>query len=395
MDWPTLIISTAAKIVFMLMIVLGLAPLLVWAERRQSAMIQDRVGPHRAGIQLFGKTWTLGGLLHPLADALKMVFKEDFVPPRADKMLHALGPIISLVPALSVFAVIPFGDLLYLEAIGDVVHKVSDTTLCIWDVESAACLAESQRNMQAGGLIPLQIAPLGLGLLFVFALAGTGVIGGAIAGYASNNKYSLLGGLRAAGQMVSYEVALGLSLVGCLMIYSTVELNSMVRWQSEHLWGIVLQPVAFLLYMIAAIAETKRIPFDVPEGESELVGGYFTEYSGMKFGMFFMGEFMEVIFLAALAVTIFLGGWDIPGLQASGFHWGDTILWHLPHGVVVLLQIAAFIIKMLLLIWFQLMIRWSLPRFRYDQIMALCWKYLLPGSLINILLTAIAILCFA
>ena len=274
----TSILISLIKIAAVLAIVFTLAPLLVWAERRQSAVIQDRVGPVRASIRIAGREIRLAGLLHPLADTLKMMWKEDFVPPRADKFLHSLAPIAALVPALMTLAVLPFGNLLHLEAWNQVVAEVEPGHWCVLGNAGQACVAE----LDFARGIPLQIASLDVGILFLFAIAGTGVVGAAIGGYASDNKYSLLGGLRAAGQMVSYEVVLGLTLVGCFMIYGSLRLEEMVRWQRDHAWGIVVQPVAALLYLTAAIAETKRIPFDVPEGESEIVGGYFTEYSGMK-----------------------------------------------------------------------------------------------------------------
>ncbi len=388
MDLQVALVSGALKILFVLAVVVGaFAPVLVWAERRQSAMIQDRVGPHRAGVTIFGRTITLAGLLHPLADALKMIFKEDFVPPRADKFLHAAAPILTVVPALASFAVIPFADVLYLEYAGDVIPR------------DGAILATA---------IPMQVASLNVGILFIFAVAGTGVIGAAIGGYASDNKFSLLGGVRAASQMVSYEVALGLTLVPCFMVYSTLRLEQMAAWQAaQGVWGIFIPPLTFsaILFLFAAIAETKRIPFDVPEGESELVGGYLTEYSGMKFGMFFTGEFVEVVALAAIGTVLFFGGWDVPFLYRSGFDlpgtWevtvpvlGWTIRDTIPlvHGAIAAIHVGATLVKIVLLIWFQLMIRWSLPRFRYDQIMALCWKGLLPLSLVNILITGVLVL---
>jgi len=191
--------------------------------------------------------------------------------------------------------------------------------------------------------------------------------------------------------MVSYEIVLGLTLVGSFMVYDTLRLEDMVVWQSEHVWGIVAQPLAFFLYMFAAIAETKRVPFDVPEGESEIVGGYLTEYSGMKFGMFFMSEFIEVVALSALAATIFFGGWDVPFLYRSGFHFGDFHVPIVQWGVIVI-QVVAFLLKIIVFMFLQLQIRWTLPRFRYDQIMSLCWKLLLPLSLINILVTGMILL---
>lgn len=388
MSLVELAVWTTGKMLFVLIVVLGaFAPLLVWAERRQSAMIQDRIGPVRAGIPLnfglFGKrfSWNIRllGMLHPAADAIKMIWKEDFVPPRADRFLHALAPIITVVPAILAFAVVPFGAAFYPG------HW--------WDQLNY----EQPFAALSGPTVPMQVASLNVGILFVFAVAGTGIIGAAIGGYASDNKFSLLGGLRAAGQLVSYEVALGLTLVGCFMIYGSLRLEDMVSWQTTHrwgalpLWGIFVQPLGFILFLTAAIAESKRIPFDVPEGESELVGGYHTEYSGMKFGMFFTGEFIEVVLTAALVVTVFLGGYHLPGLTHGGF---DIFGWRqpLPHLVVVLLGVGVFLGKVIALIWFQLMIRWTLPRFRYDQIMHLCWKGLLPLALLNIFLTGLILL---
>jgi NADH-quinone oxidoreductase subunit H len=367
-------VSTILKILFVVIIVLTFAPVLVWAERRQSAMIQDRVGPTRAGIKLFGKNITLLGLLHPLADALKFIWKEDFVPPKADKLLHSLAPIIALVPAIAVFAVIPFGGYLYLDHLGDIIEP-----------------GKLAADALSGTPISLQVANINVGILYAFAIAGTGVVGAAIAGYSSNNKYALLGGVRAASQMVSYEVTLGLAIVGCFMVYDSLIVQDMITWQRNHVWGIMVQPLAFFLFFTAAIAESKRIPFDVPEGESELAAGYFTEYSGMKFGLFFMGEFIEVVSSSALIIALFLGGYDLPFLEDYGFDFLGAVI-PVPHVGVVALQVVTFIIKLVLIIWLQLMLRWSLPRFRYDQIMQLCWKLLLPLSLFNILATGLVIL---
>jgi NADH-quinone oxidoreductase subunit H len=379
---PALIIATVVKMLVILAVAAGaFAPMLVWAERRQSAMMQDRIGPTRAGFKVFGHEIRLLGLLHPLADALKFIWKEDFVPPRADKLLHALAPIIALIPPVAALAIIPFGDIFYPE---------------FW-------LTTIPRDGSiAGRAVDLQVASIDVGILFIFALAGTGVIGAAIAGYASDNKFSLLGGMRAASQLVSYEVALGLSLVPMFMIFGTLRLEEMVRWQTERtlfglfpMWGILINPIAFILFLTASIAESKRIPFDVPEGESELVAGYFTEYSGFKFGMFFMGEFIEVTVLAMLVTTIFLGGWDVPFLFRSGFgSYGGATWLALPHIVVVLLQFGSFLLKTVLVIFLQLQIRWTLPRFRYDQIMKLCWQGLLPATLLMIFVYGVGILVF-
>jgi NADH-quinone oxidoreductase subunit H len=373
-----LLAATIAKILFVLVIVLTFAPVLVWADRRQSAMIQDRIGPIRAGIQIGGKNIALWGLLHPLADALKFMWKEDFIPPKADKLLHALAPIIAVVPAIAAFAVIPFGDKIYLDHLTEVLPA----------------------NPTGVG-IPFQVASLNVGILFIFAVGGTGVVGAALAGYCSDNKFSLLGGLRAASQMVSYEVTLGLSLVGCFMIYGSLLLEDMVQWQIHHeffgvhLWGVITQPIAFIVFFTASIAETKRIPFDVPEGESELAAGYFTEYSGMKFGMFMMGEYIEIVATCCLVTALFFGGYDVPFLKADGVHL-DLFDFHaylpLPHLVVSILNVVNFIGKVIVLCWLQLMIRWSLPRFRYDQIMNLCWRYMLPLSLANVFITGMWLL---
>jgi NADH-quinone oxidoreductase subunit H len=373
------LVAALLKILFVVLIILIFAPVLIWAERRQSAMIQDRIGPTRAGIKIFGLNIRLLGLLHPLADALKFVWKEDFVPPKADRLLHSLAPIIALVPAISVFAVIPFGGYLYLD------H--------LWEVLSPG-------QALTGVPISLQVANINVGILYVFAIAGTGVVGAAIAGYSSDNKYALLGGIRAASQMVSYEVTLGLALVGCFMVYDSLLIQDMITYQRTpvewlpgnfSLWGIVYQPLAFFLFFTAAIAESKRIPFDVPEAESELAAGYFTEYSGMKFGMFFMGEFVEVITSSGLLIALFLGGYDLPFLESWGFDFFGFVV-PVPHVLVIALQVLTFVLKLIIIIWLQLMIRWSLPRFRYDQIMKLCWKLLLPLSLLNILVTGAVIL---
>lgn len=366
------VIALIAKIVFVLVIVLTFSPLLVWADRRQSAMIQDRLGPIRAGIPIGGgKSLTLAGLLHPLADALKFMWKEDFIPPKGDKLLHALAPIISVIPTIAAFAVIPFGETIYIDHLFEVLPADP-----------------------SGRAVPFQIASLNVGILYIFAVTGTGVVGAAIAGYCSDNKYALLGGLRAAGQMVSYEVTLGLSLVSCFMLYNTLLLEDMVRWQAERGvlgWGIIRQPLAFILFYAGAIAESKRVPFDLPEGESELAAGYFMEYSGMKFGMFMMGEYIATVVSCALLTVVFFGGWDIPFMDLDGIHFFglDVALNHL---TVSVLQVLSFLVKTILLLWLTMMLRWSLPRFRYDQVMKMCWRYMLPLSLLNIFVTGLVVL---
>ncbi len=362
----------AAVVVFM---VLNLAGVLGWVERKGSALIQDRIGANRASI--FGIAGM--GLVNTLiADPVKFLTKEDFVPPKGDKFLHTLAPCMALFPALVTFAVIPFGDVL----------QIGDRT------------------------INLQVANLNIGILYVFAMGSLGVYGIVIGAWASNNKFSLLGGVRGSAQMISYEIAMGLSVIGVLMIYGTLELQDIARDQGKLIgellpvwlnflhpvigwlpaWGIFLQPLAFLLFFTAAVAETKRVPFDLPEGESEIVAGYHVEYSGGKFLMFFAGEFAEIVTAAGWVTTLFFGGWQVPFLARDGFHfpWGAT--WLLPHIAVVLLQVGAFTAKVGFFCWLQILLRWSVPRFRYDQVMRLGWKMLLPLALLNITVTAIWII---
>ena len=325
----------------------------------------------------------LAGLLHPAADGLKTIFKEDFIPPNADKFLHSLAPFISFFPALVVMAVIPFGDTLCFSlgkdgGLGSLLTTVPRDGVC---TEAA---------------VRLQVVDLNVGLLYFFALAGTGIVGAALAGWASDNKYSLLGGVRAASQMVSYEVTMGLTLVGAVMVYGTLRVDQMIEWQSQNAWGIFVQPAAFFLFFTASVAESKRIPFDIPEGESEIVAGYFTEYAGMKFAMFFFAEYIAVVTSAGLMSAIFLGGWDLPFVYRDGLHVsiGETVIFEqaLPHLVIVLIGALGFVLKTLTLCWLQLMIRWTLPRFRYDQLMRLGWRKLLPASLANVLVTGVIVM---
>ena len=324
----------------------------------------------------------LAGLLHPAADGLKTIFKEDFIPPEADRFLHSLAPFISFFPALVVMAVIPFGD-----------------TLCfgLKDGQLSTLMSFVPRDgVCVEGAVKLQVVDLDVGLLYFFALAGTGIVGAALAGWASNNKYSLLGGVRAASQMVSYEVTMGLTLVGAVMVYGSLRVDKMIEWQQQHAWGIFVQPIAFFLFFTASVAESKRIPFDIPEGESEIVAGYFTEYAGMKFAMFFFAEYIAVVTSAGLMSAIFLGGWDLPFLYRDGLHVsiGGTVLFEqvLPHALVVVVGALGFVLKTLTLCWLQLMIRWTLPRFRYDQLMRLGWRKLLPASLANVLATGLIVM---
>jgi NADH-quinone oxidoreductase subunit H len=347
------------KVLAFITCVFILTLLLTWMERKQSAVMQDRLGANRAsifGVRAFG-------LLHILADPIKMIFKEDYIPPRGDKFLHTAAPFAALFFALMSFAAIPFGDSIQI----------------------------------AGHAIDLQVLPLNVGLLFVFAMMSLGIYGVFFAGFSSDNKYAFLGGLRATSQMLSYEITMGATLVGLLMIFGSLDLAEINRAQGYLIWGwlpkwgIVMQPVGFLLFITAGMAETKRIPFDLPEGESEIIG-YFVEYSSLKVGAFMMTDFVETILIAALIATLFFGGWQVPYLQSDGFHlpWGSFHV--LPHLLVSLLQIAAFAFKVFCFCWFLLLVRWTLPRFRYDQLMRLGWKFLLPISILNIFATALILL---
>jgi NADH-quinone oxidoreductase subunit H len=375
------------KILVMVMFVLNLAAILTWADRRQSSMIQDRIGPNRAVIKIFGMEIRVAGLLHTAADGLKFFTKEDFTPPKADKLLFMLAPIMALAMVFTLVGTIPFGDTIC-------PHEFHVRWPEFWYGPAVERLGTCSADVKAGYFpVDLMIAPLGVGILFVFAMAGQGIIGAAIAGWSSDNKFSLMGALRAASQMVSYEVTLGMSLVGAMMVFGTVRLDDMVRWQSEHAWGIFVQPLAFFLFFTAAVAENKRIPFDLPEAESELVSGYFTEYAGMKFGMFYFAEYAEVVTSSMLLVTIFLGGWALPFFHRDGLTiaFGSTTLLSAPiaHFWMIIINVLAFFGKVLVVCWVQVVVRWSLPRFRYDQLMKLGWKLLLPASLANILVTGV------
>ena len=348
---------TLAKVLFIVGLTVGFfAPVLTWVERKQSAIMQDRIGANRADIMGF----TALGLFHAIADAIKMFTKEDFIPQGANRFLHTLSPIIALVPAILTFAVVPFGGQYEL-----------------W-----------------GTKINLVISDLDVGLLFVFAIASIATYGYVIAGWASNNNWSLLGSMRTASQMISYEVTMGLTIVGVLMVYGTMKLTEIGAAQEDFLnWGFFLQPVGFFMFLAASIAENKRIPFDAPEAESELVAGYFTEYSGLKFGMFFMSEFIEMVTIGAIVTILFFGAWHIPFLSsATLLSWLDFLGTNWATLALMLIHIGVFFAKVIFFIWFQMTIRWTLPRFRYDQIMKLGWKILLPLSLANILITGLVIL---
>jgi NADH-quinone oxidoreductase subunit H len=342
--------------------VMLVSTVLTLMERKQSAWIQNRVGPNRALLfehRFQGKLSFLNSLSafvgQIIADAVKVLWKEDFDPPRANKWLHRLAPGLALVPAWLVWLVLPFGP-----------GPPPGTT----------------------GPNYFQAADLNAGMLFVFAMTSLSVYAATLGAWASNSAYSLLGGLRTAAQMVSYEVTLGLNLVGIFMVYGSLRVNEIIWAQGEHLggwlpaWGIVLQPVAFILFMTAAIAETKRAPFDLPEADSELAAGYFTEYSSMRFALFSLSEFIGIVLTAAIAASVFLGGWQIPWVTSP-------LTSNVDLGWLTVAQVGIYLVKVLFLVWLQMQIRWTLPRFRYDQLMKLGWQYLLPLSILNVAVTAV------
>jgi NADH-quinone oxidoreductase subunit H len=322
------------KIVLVMLIVLTTVANLVYAERKVSASIQNRIGPNRVG------PW---GLFQAPADVLKLFIKEDIVPAKANKFIHTLAPIVSIVVAMATIAVVPFGDKIVL----------------------------------FGREIKLMIADVNIGILYILAMTSLGVYGITLSGWSSNNKYSLLGGLRSSAQMISYELAMGLSVVGVIMVAGTLRLDRIVELQAGLAWNAFLTPIGFITFVVASFAETNRLPFDLPEAEPELVGGYHTEYSGMKFGTFFLAEYANMITSSALIVTLFLGGWQFPYLQSFG----------LPGQWVSVLQILTFIVKVLCVLFFYIWIRWTIPRFRYDQLMNLGWKVMLPLGLLNLVVT--------
>lgn len=327
------------KILIILLVILTVVANLVYCERRISAFIQNRIGPNRVGPL---------GLLQSPADVLKLFIKEDIVPARANKFLHTLAPIISISVALVTFAVIPFGN---------------SITLFGTDVR-------------------LMIADVNIGVLYILALTSLGVYGITLSGWSSNNKYSLLGGLRSAAQLISYELSMGLSIVGVIMIAGTVRLDQIVLQQSGIAWNAFLTPIGFITFVVASFAETNRLPFDLPEAEPELVGGYHTEYSGMKFGAFFLAEYANMITSSALIVTLFLGGWQFPYLESFGL----SPIW------VSVIQILVFVAKVGLMLLFYIWVRWTIPRFRYDQLMNLGWKVMLPLAILNVVVTGIGLL---
>lgn len=329
------VIGTLLKILIVVGISQGAVAYLILVERKVAAYAQDRIGPNRAGPF---------ALLQPLADGAKMLLKEDVIPRYVDRPIFILAPCIAIIAAMVGFAVVPFGP------VGD------------------------------GSVVDFQIAPgVDIGIVYVFAIGSLGVYAVILAGWASNNKYSFLGGLRSSAQLISYEIPLGLSILGMVLLARSLDLNEIVLWQDRnHVWGCVVQPLGCLLFLVSAFAETNRLPFDLPESEQELVGGFHTEYSAMKFGMFFLGEYLHVITVSYLTVVLFFGGWDIPFLldrEQTGLLWS-------------VVKVMAMMAKVGAMILFMMWVRWTLPRFRYDQLMDLAWKSLIPLGLINLVATA-------
>lgn len=326
--WPFIQIGLVVTLVA------GWVAYATYLERKISAFMQARLGPMRVG------PW---GLLQPIADAIKLLTKEDFIPDKADRGIFFIAPYIAVASAFIVMAVVPFAP--------------------DWGV----------------------IADVNIGILFVLAVSSVGVLALILAGWSSNSKYALLGGLRSSAQMVSYEVAMGLSLVGALMFARTLSLSGMVTAQSsDSIWYLFYQPVGFLIFLVSGIAENNRAPFDLPEAESELVAGFHTEYSGMRWSLFFMAEYAAMVVVSAVAVTVYLGGWYFPFVyrftEANGYH-----------NLYVIVSLLVFIIKVLVVLYLYFWLRWTLPRFRYDQLMDIGWKWLIPSALINIALSALGI----
>jgi NADH-quinone oxidoreductase subunit H len=346
------ITTSLVKIVGLLAVVLGIMNYTVYAERRISALIQDRLGPNRVGP---------AGLFQPIADALKFLLKEDFTPGHVNKFYYWLAPCLAMIPAITTLAVIPFGSTLF--------------------------------------GVPMVIADINVGVLFVFAIASLGVYGIVIAGWSSNSKYPFLGGVRSTSQMISYELSLGLAVIPVFLLIGQLRLTEVVRYQIEHGWMIapfigdwgnpqkwllaIPMMISFVVFTIAIFAETNRLPFDLPEAETELVGGYHTEYGSMKFGLFFLGEYVAMITGSAIIVTLFLGGWHFPGIPDGSHGWG----WGLAN-------IFVFFSKVAVLLFVFIWVRWTLPRFRYDQLMRLGWVFFFEIALVNIFIAAIILAYF-
>ena len=338
--WEIIIISLIKILIIVVLLLLSVA-YMVYFERKISAWVQNRVGPNRVG-------WL--GLLQPFADVFKLLLKEDIVPDAANKPLHTLAPFIALFVSFATYAVIPIGP--PIEVFG---YKIN-----------------------------LVVADVNIGVLYVFALTSLGVYGITFAGWSSGSKYSLLGGIRSSAQMISYEVSMGFSIAGVLLMSQSLSPMKIVASQYGWMWNAVIQPIGFITFVVSAFAETNRLPFDLPEAEPELVGGYHTEYSSFKFAGFFLAEYANMIIACGMIVTLYLGGWQVPYIDKLGL---STTL-------TTLIQVAAFLVKMGGLLFFFIWVRWSIPRFRYDQLMNLGWKVMFPLALANLIWVAVLIMLF-
>jgi NADH-quinone oxidoreductase subunit H len=339
-DW-LLVLEKFLFIAAVITISLVVAMYTTYAERKVAAVIQDRYGPNRAGPF---------GLLQPLADGMKLFFKEEIIPSNANKFLFILGPSLAMITAMLTGAVIPWGD----------------------------------KAELFGRTIDLQIADINIGVLYVFGVVSLGVYGIMIGSWASNNKYSLMGGLRAASQIISYELAMGLSLIALLMITGTLSLREMVTQQINGYWNIVYQPLGFFIFLVCAFAECNRTPFDLPEAENELIGGYHAEYSSMKLGFYLFSEYINMFISSAVMASLFFGGYDIPFVNEAG--------WGLSANIMALIGAGVLMAKIVFFLFLFMWVRWTIPRFRYDQLMNLGWKSLIPLALVNMLITGAVVL---
>ncbi len=332
-------IVIAGKLIVLATLLLTAVPVMVWVERRGAAFIQDRLGPNRVG------PW---GIIQPIADSVKLLFKEDLTPAGVNRWLYFLAPMISVFIAMLTFIVVPFGDGCGVTILGQPLGSL------------------------------MVASELEVGVLYLLAISSLGVYGIVLAGWSSNNKYSLLGGLRASAQLISYELSMALAVLGVILATGSLRLDEVVAAQSGKLWNAVPQFLGFVVFVVAAFAETNRLPFDLAEAETELVAGYHVEYSSMKFAAFMMSEYMNMVTVSALLVTLFLGGSTLPGVHLEGWL-----------GLVV--SLAVFLGKVAFFMWLFVWVRWSLPRFRYDQLMRLGWKGLLPLATVNLVLVAVGV----
>ncbi len=357
----TQVIASIIIMLFGILVGAQIAPIMSWAERRQCAFTQRRLGPNRVGIFKFN----VFGLGQPIADAMKLLFKEDFVPPYVHKVFYVLAPVITVMMGLTVTALVPWGNVLYI----------------------------------GNETVRLQAVHENTGFLMIFAIAALSVYGVTLAGWSSNNKYSLLGGLRASAQMISYEVSMALSLIPLLLLYNTFELQKIVALQTGTLlavlpnWGIFYAPISFVIFLVTIFAETNRLPFDLAESEGELVAGFLTEYGAIRWSLFFMGEYAMMFVLSVLLISLFLGGYELPYLsQEMIMNWlPQTLSQSVKSFIVLPIGIITLILKTVVMMWLFIQVRFTVPRFRFDQLMKLGWMYLLPIALVNLAVTALLI----